>query len=274
MRPQRAPDRQDQHDADEVAGHRVQPGAQRRLVQAKAREHRRRSRRGRRSPAAPRSRSRRWAPCRSRSSARRRHRRSRPTNVSSAGVTGRFANSRRVSTVEIFRLMMRSKIPPASRCRSAYTLSAAMRREAASTTWMPLSKRPGCSQTVSAPTLVVSGPSSCCSAAIAAGRVAVDVAALDVRRQSPRQRNAAVADDDDARVAQARELADGAVDDPHAADAHARADRFDLGRAQDHRNDGGRRRAHRARREHGGRAGNRAKLSGAINHHANSVPSS
>ena len=41
VRPQRAPDRQHQHDADEVAGHRVQPGAQRRLVQAKAREHRR-----------------------------------------------------------------------------------------------------------------------------------------------------------------------------------------------------------------------------------------
>ena len=36
--PQRAPDRQDQHDVDEIADQRVQPGAETRLVQPRAGE--------------------------------------------------------------------------------------------------------------------------------------------------------------------------------------------------------------------------------------------
>ena len=64
--------------------------------------------------------------------------------------------------------MSRSKIPNVSCCRSPYTASFAARRVAASTTLIPFSKRPGVSQTVSAPTLVVSGPSSARNPASAA----------------------------------------------------------------------------------------------------------
>ena len=65
--------------------------------------------------------------------------------------------------------------------------------------------------------------------------VAVDGSALHVARQPAGQVDAAVVDDDDARVAQSSQLADGPVDDPKPADLQPRPLRLGLGGAQDDR---------------------------------------
>ena len=141
---------------------------------------------------------------------------------------------------------------------------------------MPLSKRPGCSQTVSAPTLVVSGPSSASQRRECRRRRRRRCRAARCSRGSRRGSGTLPSvDDDDARVAQARELADGAVDD-RACRRRACARRSPRPRSPAGSPESTVRAGALTARgaSDGGRAGNRAELSRAINHHANSVPSS
>ena len=270
VRPERAPDRQDQHDVDEVADHRVQPGAERRLVKPQRAPARPRSRRGRRSPAAPRSRSRRWATCRSRPSARRRRRRSRPASVSSAGVIGRFANSSARQRDEILRLIRRSTMPDRVALQVARTrCRAAARREArvddldalveaaglqpdgvgadagrlgAELLLQRRERRPSTSPSISRRSMFGGRRRgngmlpSLTTMTRASRRRASWRMARSTTRMPPTRMRAPVASASVARRITGITVCDG--------------------------------RAHRARREHGGGAGNRAELTGTINHHA------
>ena len=158
-------------------------------------------------------------------------------------------------------------MPTASRCSSPNTASPAARREAASTTRIPSSKRQGCSQTVSAPTLVVSAPELIFQRGQAGRDVAIQLAPFDVRRQPARQRDAAIGGDDDARVPLAGQLAQGAVHDAQPADAHGGTERLGLGQAQDHRYHGAGWNSDPGRRDDRDGARDRAKLCRTVNHH-------
>ena len=137
-----------------------------------------------------------------------------------------------------------------------------------------MSNRPGSSQTVSAPTLVVSSPSSSSSAA----RPAATSPSSSRRSMFGGSRRGNGTLPSVAMMTRASrrraELADGTVDDAQATDAHARADRLVLGRPQDHRNHGARWAVIPRRRDDRGGARDRAQLSRTVNHHAiKSVPS-